>query len=145
MSTPIFHIVLQRHKSDCAVAALASLLCCTYEEVLIAAAGVDPRVLAKGLDVDEIRRVLTAFGKQATYWPDASAVDLTDAQGILGVKPRGRGRYTEHAVVLSDGLVFDPAARVSVVWEVEFYLDHYAMKPVDLIEIVDEMTKEAKA
>jgi len=142
MTNPVFHIVLQHHTGDCSIAALASLLCVSYDEVLIVASRLDENVLKNGLDAEETCKVIVAFGKSAQYWANPEDVDLSEAQGILGVKPKGRGRQIGHVVVLSNGLIFDPAEKISVVWDAELFLQHYKMNLVDFIEIMDPSTKE---
>lgn len=101
-----------REASDCAVAALAMYLGVSYEDVLRATVEVDRRHQGRvGLMVSQIKRIAAAFG---TGLKLKKTVD-DDDYGILIL--------TDHALVVRNGLAFDPTADGSVaVWDLDDYL-----------------------
>jgi len=129
----IFITTHKRHKGDCAVAALATLLRVPYEEMLVAAAKVQPLVLVRGLHNDEIIEVAAAFGRVLVE-ESGTELDLK-ATGILGGKLASNTGEDEHAVVVSGGILFDPDD--GEVWRVKDYIKHYGMTEVDMLELED--------
>ena len=126
---PIFHTVRQRSTSDCAVACLASFLGRSYEEVLIAAALLTPEILYRGMETEDMIATASQFSVQLVL--KLPPIDVDEDSGILGI--RVRGQKDEHAVVLSNGLIYDPAT--GNVWDAEIYLQHPPKaRVVDLLE-----------
>lgn len=102
---------MQRHVSDCGVAALAMFLGATYEDVLIA---LGPSALRKGVWFSQLIRAASDFGvtlKRKPSW-DAEA-DEGIAQVCLA------RRRLNHVMVLRAGLLFDTDLTV---WEPEDWL-----------------------
>lgn len=128
---PIFTIQPKRHKGDCAVSALASLLNVKYEEVLVAAAKMDNLVLVNGLNTKEMIRLAAAFGKRLEL-QFSDDIDYMST-GILGIA--WKETWSEHALLMSHGLVFDPDD--GEVWMVEGYLRRYKAKVIDFLELED--------
>jgi len=129
-SIPIFHTVRQRSTNDCAVAALASFLGRSYEEVLIAAALLTPEILYRGMENADMIGTARQFG--ICLLPKAPPIDIEEDSGILGVKVKGV--KDEHALVLSNGLIYDPST--GNVWDAEIYLNNPPKaRIVDLLEL----------
>ena len=129
---PIFHTVRQRSTSDCAVACLASFLGRSYEEILIAAALQTPEILHRGMVNTDLISTARQFGVLLRI--KLPSIDLEEDSGILGV--RVKGAKCEHAVVLSNGLIYDPST--GNVWDAEMYLQNPPKaRIVDLLEQED--------
>lgn len=131
---PIFTIVTKRASGDCAVAALATLLQVSYEEVLVAAVNVQPLVLKTGLNNDEIIAVAKLFGRTLEE-RTGEEIDYRRSTGMLGAKLSINKGADEHAVVLCQGLVFD--VEDGEVWRAREYLKRYKAKHIDLLELED--------
>ncbi len=132
---PIFIVQKQHHDGDCAVACLASLLNVRYEEMLVAAAKVQPLVLVEGLVNEEIIKIASLFGRTLEEHV-GDEIDYRRSTGILGFKFGAEHiDNNEHAVVLSHGLVFDPAD--NEVWRVRDYAIAHQIGNVDLLELED--------
>ena len=129
---PIFHTIRQRSTTDCAVACLASFLGRSYEEILIAAALLSPKILYNGMQNEDMTGVAHQFGVLLRR-KDAH-IDLEEDSGILGV--RVRGHKDDHAVVLTNGRIYDPATGND--WDAEMYLQNPPKACiVDLLELDD--------
>lgn len=124
----LFRIINQRGKHDCGVAALATLLGRTYEEILISAGRISPNVLKKGLYSSDLVRIAAEFNTSLSR--KVQKIDLDEHSGILGLRyPTKR----EHFVYLTNGLVFDPQDE-NVVWDAYLYVKKFKIKVVDLLE-----------
>lgn len=102
----------QRKGHDCGVAALASFIGTTYEDMYVAAAAVSPSFLQRhGLTIPEMIRMARAFGRDLVP-VHYTRVDLEEHVGILGVNwHRSMWRKHEatgHWVVLRKGTIIDP-------------------------------------
>lgn len=129
---PIFHTVRQRSTSDCAVACLASFLGRSYEEVLIAAALLTPAILTRGMNNEDMIGTARQFGVVLSR--KTPPIRIEEDSGILGVKIKGA--HDEHAVVLSNELIYDPFT--GNVWDAEMYLQNPPKaRIVDLLEQED--------
>lgn len=110
---PSKRIYTQRRSNDCGVAALASLLGCSYEDVYVAAVKMSPAFRKRdGLSIPNLLKMASALGAPLTR-VHYRKVDLYLHSGILGVnwdqrdwKKRG---CTGHWVVLHQGTIIDPA------------------------------------
>lgn len=129
---PLFRVETKHHSGDCAVACLAALLQQPYPEVLVVASKVQPLVLVEGLDNDDIIKIAALFGKVLEECSE-SDIDYKRATGILGMKTCLNHEEDEHAVVLSNGLVFDPED--GGVWHVREYLKKFKATNIDLLEL----------
>ena len=134
--SPVLVIALQRAKGDCAVAALATILRVPYEEVLVTAARVEPLVLVEGLDNDDMIEIAKRFGRTLTE-RTGDEIDYRSAIGILGAHLKTHENPNdEHAVVLSQGLVFDPDSKGEI-WRVRDWIRHFRATAIDLLELED--------
>lgn len=103
----------QRRGHDCGVAALASLLGTTYEDMYVAAVAASPSFVERnGLSVAEMLKMAKAFGRPLKR-VDFRRVDLDEHVGVLGVNwaksEWKRHGATGHWVVLRCGTIIDPA------------------------------------
>lgn len=129
---PLFQTTLMRHRGDCAVSCLASLLRRPYEEILVTAAQHIPRVLVAGLSNDQIVAVAGRFGIRLEE-RTGDEINYEGSTGILGVRFKG-DKYNEHAVILSHGIIFDPDG--GEVWLARSWLDRYTVRTkIDLLEV----------
>lgn len=125
MKKALFTPVVQRHDGDCGIAALAMFLNTSYEAVLVVASRIAPRVLKKGLFGTQMQIIAQEFGRNVWI---KSKVDLDSDSGVLFI------RYpddTEHAVYLTNGLVFEPTG--GRVWEAETYVKSFRIKTKSLL------------
>lgn len=110
-ATQVLRPIGGREASDCAVAALAMFLGISYEDALRATVEVDRRHQGRvGLMVSQIKRIAAAFG---TTLKLKKTVD-DDDYGILIL--------TDHALVVRNGLAFDPAFEGVAVWDLDDYI-----------------------
>jgi hypothetical protein len=119
------------HHGDCAVSTLAMLAGVMYEDALLAAAKVNPHVLAQGMTWPQIRAAARRLGLKTrtvhTYDDDAT--------GILWVEPvalgANRGDLTEHVVFLWEGRVIEGNGEL---WnDLDTYLRHYGWEAKALL------------
>lgn len=102
----------QRRTHDCGVAALASFIGTTYEDMYVAAAAVSPTFLKRdGLTIPQMIRMASAFGRTLVRRGYRS-VDLDEHVGILGVNWH-RSAWRRHGsqghwVILRAGTIIDP-------------------------------------
>jgi hypothetical protein len=127
---PVFHIVLQKTDWDCGIAALASLIGQQYAEVLRVAASKYP--VERGLFSQEIINVAEAFDVELKR--RMRKIDLEDHTGILGVKFPHHVNTT-HAVLLANGMVFDPDED-GTIWDAETYI---AVKKATVLDLLEEV------
>jgi hypothetical protein len=97
-----------------------------YEEVLVVAARIQPRVLKNGLYTVEAILIADAFGRTLNK---KLKVDLEEDTGILMIKMPGG----EHAVYLNSGLIFAPEDGGEI-WDAETYLRACKAKVLHLLE-----------
>ena len=126
---PLFHIVLQRRDWDCGVAALASLIGQPYEEVLREAA--KWFAVERGLFSTEMIHIAKQF--ETTLKRRVKRIDLEEQCGVLTLRFPSNN---EHAVLLTNGMIFDPQEN-GTVWDAETYIEFYKAKVLDLLEEVD--------
>lgn len=112
LPSAVYHVVAKHGTADCAVAALAFVLRRSYEEVLIAAARVDPHVWTSGLHATGMSRVCKALGVKARWLK--GEIDTEDGIGVLWASYRDSTK--EHCVVLLEGWVFDVEHDPVSVW-----------------------------
>lgn len=123
----VLRLVLQRDgvSGDCCIAALATYLGLTYEDVLaVAARKQGKKVHHKGMHTTEIRRTAKALGhdlKKRRKWDDSTASGILILAGI----------EEDHAAVLAEGLVFD--LRHATVWIPEIYYEATKQQPCALL------------
>ena len=125
MKGPLVCVVEQRHEADCAIAALAMLLCTSYEDALLAVG--DPSVLQSGTWFTQIVHAAARFDvtlKRRKVW------DHTLHEGIARIVRR-KGRA--HAVVIRRGLLFDTNGTV---WDPPQYLSTDRSEFGVLLELV---------
>jgi hypothetical protein len=112
-------LVLQRAAGDCAVAALATLLEQSYEDVYVAAAKAEPKARAKaGIQTATLLRMAKMLGVRLR--PKPAFTD--DDEGLLVVnwrKPHPHP-FDAHLVAVGYGVIVDPAD--GVILPVEDYL-----------------------
>ena len=104
----VLRVVEGRELADCAVVALSMYLGVSYEDVLRAVAVLIPSRGKKGLHTGEIQKVAKALG-----------TPLRQKRGKVEDDDYGILLTPDHALVLRNGLVFDPSGGV---WELEDYL-----------------------
>lgn len=103
----------QRRSHDCGVAALASFLGTTYEDMYVAAvAASDHFMRGQGLTIPNMIRMAEAFGRtlRPLHW---RKVDVDEHTGILGVNWH-RSQWKRHGaqghwVILRAGTIIDPS------------------------------------
>jgi hypothetical protein len=127
---PLFRVCRQRHDGDCGVASLAMALNLSYEEVLVVASRIAPKVLVRGLYSVEIQLIAEEFGRELEK---SLKPDLDTDTGILVVQYKDK---TEHALFLTNGLVFEPTSNEEV-WDVEQYLKRFKARVLHLLKEED--------
>lgn len=131
MQKDLFRIINMRGKHDCGVATLATLLGRTYEEILLSAGRISPRVLKMGLYDSDLVKIAADFNTLLVR--RVQKIDLDEHTGILGLRyPTKR----EHFVFLTNGLVFDPQDE-NVVWDAYLFVKKFKVKVVGLLEEVE--------
>jgi len=118
----------KRGENDCGVAVLASYLRCDYEEVLLAAAKVNPHVWQRGLYYQDFVKVASRLGVPAK-WTKAFSTD--DDCGVLWVTYNDL--KMEHVVLLDEGRIYDSDHNPVSVWSTEDFFAHYNAVPVHLL------------
>ena len=125
-------LVLQRARGDCGIAALASLLEQSYEDVYIAAAKVDRRTRGRsGICFPALMAIGKILG--AAFLLKRHHQD--DDEGLLTVlwqKPHEHP-YSAHLVVLGYGVIADPAD--GIVLPVDEYLARYRATAGSFLEL----------
>ena len=119
----VIRFVGKQATSDCGIAALAMYLGKTYEDVLTVAAMVtkNKRVHRSGVFATELMRIAEQLNItliQKRRW------DLETAFGVLFVDVHQGNR---HAVLLKDGLIYDPDDLT--IWDAEVYFEQQGCKP----------------
>ena len=100
---------------------------------MIAAALLSPKILYNGMQNEDMTGVAHQFG--VLLRRKVAHIDLEEDSGILGVRVRGRNK-DEHAVVLTNGRIYDPATGND--WDAEMYLQNPPKACiVDLLELDD--------
>ena len=124
----VFRLCQKRNRADCALASLAMLVGCPYEEALIVAARIMPKVLKKGLFSNETILVAQHLGTHLKL--RNKQIDLEDDCGILMLKFPNR---CEHAVYLTNGLIFD-SERDGEIWDAAIYVKKFRAAILHLLE-----------
>lgn len=104
-------LVPQRAKADCGVAALATFLEQSYEDVYLVVSAIEAKSRGKqGLNLAQVILAAKAFG--VTLSRKARPV-MDDDEGVLVVNWRGKKAresvFRGHLVVLGHGVIVDPA------------------------------------
>jgi hypothetical protein len=110
-------VIVQREQSDCGVAALASYLGMSYEDVLRAVAVEDRNQGRCGLWVRTMKRIASILGHTLRQ---RRAIDWEDGYGLL--------LLPDHVVVLRNGLVFDGDGTI---WDADAYLSNRGLTQRD--------------
>jgi hypothetical protein len=119
----VIRFVGKQASSDCGIAALAMYLGKTYEDVLTVAAMVtkNKTVHRSGVFATELVRIAQQMHMtliQKRTW------DIENAFGVLFVDMNKGNR---HAVLLKDGLIYDPDDLT--IWDAEVYFEQQDCKP----------------
>lgn len=123
-------IVPQRHRADCSVATLATILGLSYEEVLVA---FRHNVFFDGATNSQMRAAARRLGRELRW---AKKFDIETESGLLVIKlptellPAGIG---QHMVVLKEGQILDLAD--TTLWDADIYLSAHKASAVELITI----------
>ena len=121
---------------DCAIATLAMLAGVLYEDALIAAAKVNPSVLAQGMTWSQIRAAAKRLGLKTRTVHQFD----DEATGILHVEPvalgANRGDLTEHVVFLWEGRVVEGNGELWL--DVPTYLRHYGYETKALLTLAED-------
>lgn len=96
--------IVQKSISDCAIAALAMLLCRPYHDVSARAIRMTRKPHHRGLGTRQFMALARQCGAQLVR--ARGAVDLEDETGLLCVAFPDK---TEHALVLFNGVIYNPA------------------------------------
>jgi hypothetical protein len=115
-----YPLVAKRGTADCGIACLAMFLRRDYEDVLIAAARINPNVWHTGVYFKDFVRTAKQLGVKA-WWRHMS--DLDSATGVLWVTYRDNPR--EHVVLVIEGSVIDPDAPLCLWDDVDDFVGHY--------------------
>lgn len=128
------YIVRNGEDNDCTVAAIALATGETYEEVLAAAIGIQPKVLVRGLFITETRKTLTKLGWLSKV---RKKFDIERDTGILMLEETKSGE--RHSVYLWAGRIVEPSMGRRALWlGPDAYLAHEKSFAVSLIEITKE-------
>ncbi len=121
----VLQLVFQREgNKDCAIAGLATILGCSYEQVLVAAARSTKGDLFKGLDEDEMHATARRLGRRLKQVP-WEKVDEDEATGLVDMQGRFNGEsYEHHLALLLNGQIIDLDNRT--VWKPDLFFTHYA-------------------
>ena len=128
----MFAVVRQRHRGDCGLASLATLLVgsLAYEHVHAAAGLIEPKWHGtRGLRVGDLRRVAATLGVEFDV---RRRLELDTAVGILvahGPHVAREGHY----VAVAHGVVLDPADGVARTWR--DYQAHYGARFTTLLAL----------
>lgn len=128
----VIRLYPKRGENDCAIATLASYLRRDYEEVLLAAGKVQPRVWEAGLYCTDFIKVANRL-KVPVKWH--KTFDLDADTGVLWVSYNDRG--LEHVVLLDEGRIYDNDHDPISVWSPEDYFGHYNATPKQLLMRLD--------
>jgi len=115
MGPVIIEPIIQKDIGDCVIASLAMILGIPYAEVCSTALGLYPECSASGLTTRQMLAVTRALKRNLVSVP-VKDLSLEGETGILDVRI-GR-RY--HAVVLFEGVVFNPAD--GLIYNLDTYL-----------------------
>lgn len=108
-----------REEDDCAIAAIATYLNQTYEDVLRVVSEVDKKNKGKkGLFPAQLRKVCAHFGVNVKK---SRGLHILDEYGLLWMPG--------HVAVIRNGLLFDADGSI---WDVEDYLKHHGVEEVSL-------------
>jgi hypothetical protein len=125
-------LVLQRARGDCGIAALASLLEQSYEDVYIAAAKVDRKTRGRsGICFPALQAIGKILGVSFLLKRHHHEED----EGLLTVlwsKPHGHP-FQAHLVVLAYGVIADPAD--GIVLPTDEYLTRYRATAGSFLEL----------
>ncbi len=117
-TSPIVRFVAQAPgHGDCTVSALAMCAEVSYEQALVALAGVQKAVLKVGANWAEVRRAAKALGATLVERRKFSLDEDSEDAGILCVT---LADGTPHAVYFRRGMIFD--GRTNAVWDSDVYL-----------------------
>lgn len=104
-------LVLQRAAGDCGIAAIATLIEQTYEDVYVATAKIERKARGRsGIHLADLIRIGKALG--ITLVRKREPVALDDDEGLLVVQWRKGSPHQiklPHLVVLAAGVIVDPA------------------------------------
>lgn len=105
---PFTTIVPQRGHGDCGIAALATFLGRSYEDVFEATIGIAPSPHHRGLWMSQIMRVAATFGVTLRR---RRKFNIDEDTGIIGIRRDHVGVLREGIVIDSDGPMvwFEPA------------------------------------
>lgn len=108
-----------REDGDCAIAAVATYLNQTYEDVLRVVSEVDKKNKGKkGLFPAQLKKVCAGFGVNLKK---RTGVNLQEDYGLLWMPG--------HIAVIRNGLLFDADGSI---WDVEDYLNYHEVEGVSL-------------
>lgn len=126
-------LVLQRANGDCGLAALASLMELSYEDVYIAAAKVDRKRRGRnGIHLGALEAIGKILGVSFLLKRHAT---LEDGEGLLVVnwiQPHAHP-FLAHLVVLAYGVIADPAD--GIVLPADEYLTRYKATAGSFLEL----------
>ncbi len=131
---PILQIVCQREPNDCAIAAIATYLGASYEDVLRASMLVDKRGARGVRYISQIKTIAAGFGVTLKA---RRKINLDEDEGLLRVILK-KSRDA-HIVVLKRGLIFDTNGRV---WDHEVYLATASARPTTLLTLEGERNEQ---
>lgn len=120
----VIRLYPKRGENDCGIATLASYLRRDYEEVLIAAAKVAPRVWQAGVYCNDFVRIARRLGVGVRWH---KTFDLDVDTGVLWVSYNDRNM--EHVVLLDEGRIYDNDHNPVSVWTPEDWFGHYNAVP----------------
>lgn len=117
----------KRGDTDCAICCLAMLLHLHPNEILIAASRVRRQVVEDGLKMIDLVKVAARCGEQAIW---TRSFNHEEDDGILWVQYRDSDK--RHAVMLSDGKVYDPDYDPIAMWEFDDFVRFWNVRTEDL-------------
>lgn len=127
-------LVLQRASGDCGIAALATLIEQSYEDVYVASAKVDHKTRGRnGIHMAMLIRMAALVGAKLRH--KRTGVNLDDDEGLLAVtwQPPHGHPFDAHLVALGYGVIADPAD--GIVLPVDDYLARYRATAGTFLEL----------
>ena len=118
-----YRLYSKRGDSDCSIASMATVFRKDYEEVLIAAEKVAPKVWRDGLSIEDMQRVARRLKVPVRVRAAASqTIDLDEETGILWLQYNDDAHKHHVVSIFEGGWLADPEYSPVVIAEYDHYL-----------------------
>lgn len=124
----VVQLVPKHGLKDCVIAALASYLGKSYEEVVAAAGHVYPYFYRTGLENKDAVRVARRLGCRVRWTP---GYDIDEDSGVLGINYNVG--TNEHVVLLLEGRIIELEDKTLTSWEPSAYFQAHGARPGHLL------------